>query len=62
MKLNLKNKLEEQNKSVYWLKKQTGISHATIYKMVNNETKMITFENLNKLCNALNCTPNDLLF
>ena len=61
MKLNLKKVLEQQQKSVYWLKKATGISHATIYKMVNNETTMITFENLEKLCIALNCTPNDLL-
>lgn len=60
MKLNLKNLLSSKNKSVYWLKSKTGISHATIYKMVNNETNMISFENLEKLCKVLECTPNDL--
>lgn len=60
MKLRLKEILEQQNKSVYWLKHETEISHATIYKMVNNETTMISFENLEKICKALNCTPNDI--
>lgn len=62
MQLHLKKILQEQNKSVYWLKKETNISHGTIYKMVNNKTSMITFENLKKLCSALNCTPNDLFY
>lgn len=60
MKLKLKELLESKEKSVYWLKHETNISHATIYKMVNNETKMISFENLEKICKALGCTPNDI--
>ncbi len=60
MKLKLKELLEQQNKSVYWLKHETNISHATIYKMVNNETTMISFDNIEKICMALNCTPNDV--
>lgn len=60
MILKLKELLEQKGKSVYWLKHETNISHATIYKMVNNETKMISFDNLEKICNALNCTPNDI--
>lgn len=61
MKLKVKKLLEEQGKSVYWLKQETGISHATIYKIVNNETKMISFESLEKICKALNCKPNDII-
>lgn len=60
MKLKLKELLESKDKSVYWLKHETNISHATIYKMVNNETKMISFENLEKICKTLHCTPNDI--
>ncbi|KEH91628.1 putative helix-turn-helix family protein (plasmid) [Clostridium botulinum C/D str. BKT12695] len=60
MNLKLKEILEQKGKSVYWLKNQTNISHSTIYKMVNNETKMISFENLHKICKALKCTPNDV--
>ena len=60
MKFKLNSLLKTKNKSVYWLKDKTGISHATIYNMANNKTKMISFENLEKLCIALECTPNDL--
>lgn len=60
MKFKLDEVLKEKNKSVYWLKDKTGISHATIYKMSNSQTKMISFENLEKICIALECTPNDL--
>ncbi|WP_211266282.1 helix-turn-helix domain-containing protein [Andreesenia angusta] len=58
--MNLKELLEKEGKSVYWLKHETNISHGTIYKMVNNETKMISFDNLEKICKALKCTPNDV--
>lgn len=60
MKLKLKELLEVNNKSVYWLKTKTNISHATIYKMVNNQTTIIAFKNLEKICKVLNCTPNDV--
>ena len=53
--------LREKGKSVYWLKEKTGISHATVYKISNSETKMISFDTLEKICIALECTPNDLL-
>lgn len=61
MKLKVKEYLEKNNISVYWLKNNTGISHATIYKISNNDTSMISLKNLGKICKALNCTPNDIL-
>ena len=38
----------------------TGISRKTLYNIYNDKTKGIEFETLNKLCFALDCTPNDL--
>ncbi len=38
----------------------TGISRRTIYNIYNDKTKGIEFETLNKLCFALDCTPNGL--
>lgn len=61
MVLNLKELLENREKSVYWLKQETGISHGTIYKMVNNQTKMISLDNIEKLCDTLKCTPSELI-
>lgn len=60
MKLVLKEYLKKNNISVYWLEKKTNISHKTLYDMVNRKTKGITFSNLEKICTALECTPNDI--
>ena len=38
----------------------TGISWKTIYNIYNDKTKSIEFDTLDKLCFALDCTPNDL--
>ena len=60
MKLKLKQYLNDNNISVYWLEKETKISHKTLYDMVNSKTTAIKFTNLGKICKALNCTPNDI--
>ena len=38
----------------------TGINRQTVRNIYYNKTKGIDFETLNKLCFALDCTPNDL--
>jgi len=35
--------------------------YQTINAMINNETKGIKFNTIEKLCNLLECTPNDLI-
>ena len=39
---------------------QLGTSYQNLCKMLNNETRMIRFENIEALCRILECTPNDL--
>ena len=41
------------------LEKVAGISNYVISKMTRNEN--ITVETVGKICQALNCTPNDML-
>lgn len=60
IKLNILAILEEKGKTKYWLYKQLGTSYQNFNRMVNNETKMIKFENIEALCQILECTPNDL--
>ncbi|HEZ7987227.1 MAG TPA: helix-turn-helix transcriptional regulator [Ruminococcus sp.] len=60
IKLNILALLEEKGKTKYWLYKQLGTSYQNFNRMVNNETKMIKFENIEALCQILECTPNDL--
>lgn len=58
--IDINNILKEQNKTLYWLAKQTDISYDNIYKLANNRTESIKFLNLEKICKALKCTPNDI--
>ena len=60
VKLNALELLEKKGKTKYWLYKQMGMSYQNFNKMVNNQTNGIKFENLQALCDILECTPNDL--
>lgn len=61
MYLNIDKLLKEKQKSRYWLAKTTGISDGNISRMVKNQTTQAKFDILQKICYALECTPNDLL-
>lgn len=60
IQLDVLRLLQEQGKSKYWLYKQLGMSYQNFSKMVNNEKKSIRYENIEVMCQLLNCTPNDL--
>lgn len=60
LSLRVKEILEQQNKTPYWLGKQTGISPNNIGKICNGETSTIRFDTLEKICIVLNCSINDL--
>ncbi|MEE1249485.1 MAG: helix-turn-helix transcriptional regulator [Lachnospiraceae bacterium] len=36
------------------------LSYKNLSNLINNETISIRFENIERLCKVLNCTPNDL--
>lgn len=52
--------LKKKGKNKYWLYKQMGMSYQNFDRMYNNKTKSIRFENIEILCQLLECTPNDL--
>lgn len=60
IRLRVKEILEQQGYSKYWLYKQMGMSYQNFNKMINNETKSIKYANLEALCDILACTPSDL--
>lgn len=60
VKLNALNLLKKKGKTKYWLYKQLGMSYQNFNKMINNETKSIQYENIDAMCNILDCTPNEL--
>ena len=58
--LNALALLERKGKTKYWLYQQLGMSYQNFSKMVNNQTKSIRYENIEVLCQLLDCTPNEL--
>lgn len=43
------------------ISRMTGIGYSTIQRLYNNQVNRIEFDVLNKLCNYLECSPNDIL-
>jgi DNA-binding Xre family transcriptional regulator len=48
-------------KNPFALSKATGINYANCHKLWQGNQKMISVDTVDKLCEALGCTPNDLL-
>ena len=61
MKIKLRDVLNQNNKSIYWLNKETGIASSTLSRICNNKTSSIEFSVLDKICDALNCEVSDIL-
>ena len=53
--------LEGQGRSFYWLAKETGISHTTLWRLKKGKALGINFETLEKICQKLDCQPGDVL-
>ncbi|MEW6211035.1 MAG: helix-turn-helix transcriptional regulator [Acidobacteriota bacterium] len=61
IELKLTEKLEQAGMTAYRLAQLTEIHETQIGRLKNGKAKGITFETLDKLCEALNCEPGDLL-
>jgi putative transcriptional regulator len=53
--------LEEHGRTFYWLAKETGISHTTLWRLKKGKALGINFDTLEKICQGLNCQPGDVL-
>jgi putative transcriptional regulator len=53
--------LEKHGRTFYWLSKETGVSHTTLWRLKKGKALGINFITLEKLCGALGCQPGDLL-
>ena len=53
--------LGNRGRSFYWLAKETGISHTTLWRLKKGKALGINFETLEKMCDALQCQPGDVL-
>jgi putative transcriptional regulator len=53
--------LKKKKRSFYWLSKETGISYTTLWRLKKGKARGINFGTLEKICEALDCTPGDVL-
>ena len=53
--------LKERRRSFYWLAKETGVSHTTLWRLKKDKAQGITFNTLEKICQKLKCQPGDIL-
>jgi putative transcriptional regulator len=54
--------LAKEKRTFYWLAKETGISHTTLWRLKKGKAVGINFETLVKICRVLRCQPGDVLF
>ena len=53
--------LKQQERTFYWLAKDTGISHTTLWRLKKGKALGINFDTLEKICHALRCQPGDVV-
>jgi putative transcriptional regulator len=53
--------LKEKKRTFYWLAKETGISHTTLWRLKKGKALGMNFGTLEKICETLECQPGDVL-
>lgn len=61
IKVRIDDVLEKRARSFYWLSKQTGVSHTTLWRLKKGKALGINFVTLEKICQVLECEPGDVL-
>jgi putative transcriptional regulator len=59
--IRLDELLEERGRTFYWLAKETGISHTTLWRLKKGKALGINFETLERICRGINCQPGDVM-
>lgn len=60
IKMNVQNLLNEKGKTRYWLVKEMQTTYKTVNKLCDNTLTGLQLETIEKLCEILDCTPDDL--
>jgi putative transcriptional regulator len=61
IKVRLDEILEQKGRSAYWLSQETGINQGVLWKIRHGKTSAISFNILDRLTDALECEPGDIL-
>ena len=60
IKTNIQNLLNKKGKTRYWLVKKMQTTYKTVNKLCDNTLTGLQLETIEKLCDILECSPNDL--
>lgn len=60
IKMNVQNLLNKKRKTRYWLVKEMQTTYKTVNKLCDNTLTGLQLETIEKLCEILDCTPDDL--
>jgi putative transcriptional regulator len=61
IRIRIDELLKEHKRTFYWLAKETGVSHTTLWRLKKDKAQGITFNTLERVCKALKCQPGDVL-
>lgn len=53
--------LKQRGHTAYWLAKESGVGHTSVWKMRHGKLKQLNLEHLEHICRTLECEPGDLL-
>lgn len=53
--------LAQQERTAYWLSKESGVGHTSIWKLRHRKNKNLNLDHLERICRALDCQPGDLI-
>lgn len=61
IELQIDRMLKERGRSAYWLAHQIGMDESALVRLRKQRTKGIQWKTLIPLCEALECSPSDLI-
>jgi len=61
IRIRIDELLKQHERSFYWLAKETGVSHTTLWRLKKDKAQGITFNTLERICHTLKCQPGDVL-
>ena len=61
IRVQIDHLLKEHGRTFYWLAKETGVSHTTLWRLKKDKAQGITFNTLEAICRTLKCQPGDIL-
>jgi putative transcriptional regulator len=61
IQIRIDEMLEERGKTAYWLAKESGVGHTSMWKLRHGKIKQLNLEHLEGICKTLDCQPGDLL-